>query len=284
MTFEAEDLVKQAIERHKGTIGVACSFGKDSMVVLQMALKHDKNIPVLFANTGVEFPETIEFKNRMIEEWDLNIHETKPIKSFWTCITDYGFPVFRGKGTSRSPKCCIYTKEKPMMLLQKDLGIVAIFTGLMAEESRQRKLTMMRYDHKKAPVMWHDDIEFCGQRWWSKHDGIWKYHPIAYWSEADVLNYTKQNNIPLNSVYTKWNGIYKRCGCLPCPAYLDWEKKLPKTHPKLYLTLKKLQEPTQRRIIEQEKRMDKQREEYDKEILKEVEREELEYYRNSSQD
>jgi hypothetical protein len=30
--------------------------------------------------------------------------------------------------------------------------------------------------------------------------------------------------------------------------------------------------------------MDKQREEYDKEILKEVEREELEYYRNSSQD
>jgi 3'-phosphoadenosine 5'-phosphosulfate sulfotransferase (PAPS reductase)/FAD synthetase len=245
MTFEAEDLIKQAIERHGNNVAVACSFGKDSMVVLDMARKVNPNIKVLFANTGVEFPETIEFKDRIVKEWNLNFYETKPLKTFWECINDYGFPVFRGKGTARSPKCCIYTKEKPMVNLQKDLGVVAIFTGLMAEESRTRKLTMMRYDNKKAPVMWKDDIEFCGQRWWSKHDGIWKYHPIAYWSETDVLNYIKTNNIPLNPVYTKWGGIYKRCGCLPCPAYLDWEKKLSKTHQQLYLTLKKLQNPTQ---------------------------------------
>ncbi len=37
--FEAKDLIKQAIERYGDNIAVACSFGKDSMVVLHMALE-----------------------------------------------------------------------------------------------------------------------------------------------------------------------------------------------------------------------------------------------------
>ena len=79
--FEAADLVRQAIERHKGHIAVACSFGKDSMVVVRMALDVDPNIIIIFENTGVEFRETINFKNRMKVEWNLNLHETKPLKS-----------------------------------------------------------------------------------------------------------------------------------------------------------------------------------------------------------
>ena len=70
MVFDAQDLVKQAIERDKSNIAVACSFGKDSMVVLQMALKIDPNIKVIFENTGVEFPETIKFKNKIKKEWN----------------------------------------------------------------------------------------------------------------------------------------------------------------------------------------------------------------------
>ena len=246
--FEAEELVKQAIERHGNQLGVACSFGKDSIVVLHMALKYNPNIKVLFLNTGVEFPETIKFKEQITKDWNLNLVESKPLKSFWECIEKYGVPTYRGKGTARTPKCCHYLKEKPAEILQKEIGINAILTGLMACESRQRKLTMMRYDHKKAPIMSHGDIEFCGQRWFSKHDTTWKYHPIAYWNEQDVWNYIYQKDLPVNPVYYKWNGIYDRCGCLPCTAYIGWEKKLSKSHKGLYLQLKKLQNPKQRRL------------------------------------
>ena len=245
MSFDAEVLVKEAVERYGDQLGVACSFGKDSMVVLHMALKYKPDIKIFFFNTGVEFPETIAFKERMKKEWNLNLFESKPLKSFWQCIEEYGVPNYRGKGTSRTPKCCHYLKEKPAELIQKKQGVVAILTGLMAYESRQRKLTMMRYDNKKAPIMSHGDIEFCGQRWFSKHDLIWKHHPIAYWSEQDVWNYTIQNEIPVNPVYYKWNGIYNRCGCLPCSAYIGWEKKLSKSHKGLYLRIKQLQNPKQ---------------------------------------
>jgi len=97
-----------------------------------------------------------------------------------------------------------------------------------------------------------EGIGFCGQRYFAKSLGVWKLHPIAYWTEDDVFKYIKDNNIPLNPVYTKWNRLYKRCGCLPCTAYLDWEKKLSKSHPKLYRRIKQLQHPSQLTIPQME--------------------------------
>ncbi len=245
--FEPEVLIKQSIKKHGDNIVVACSFGKDNLVVLHMALKYNPNIKVIFENTGVEFPETIKFKDKIKKLWSLNLYETKPLKTFWECIKEYGIPTMRkqgGKG-SNAPKCCHYLKEKPSSILQKKLKIQAVITGLQACESRSRGLIAMRYDNKKAPYMSKDNIEFCSQRWFTKSTEIWNYHPIMLWSTKQVWNYIKENNLPINEVYTKWKGLYKRCGCLPCTAYLDWEKKLGKSHPQLYRQLKKVQDPSQ---------------------------------------
>jgi len=236
MAFDAQDLVKQALERHPGKLSVSCSFGKDSMVVLHMALKVNPDIPVTFANTGVEFPETLDFKERMKDEWNLNLYESKPIKSFWECVDSYGIPKPRGK--DHAPKCCKYCKEKPMQILQESLGMVGYFTGLTSAESRQRKLIAMRYDNEKAPRMEYEDVKFCGQRWHNIGENMWKYHPIMYWSEKDVWDYHGKNNIPHNEVYDKWGGIYDRVGCLPCTAYLNWDKKLSVSHPTLFHIMK----------------------------------------------
>ena len=243
MPFEAEDLIKQAIERYGNKIAVACSFGKDSIVVLHMALKYNPDIKVVFHNTGVEFPETIHYKKKIAEEWNLNLIETKPIKSFWQCVKEYGLPQVRASGKgSNVPMCCIYCKEKPAEKAYKEHGIIACITGLMAEESHQRRLLAARYDNNNDE---YNNIKFCGQRYYARSQNLWKFHPIIYWKEKDVFDYIEKHQIPLNPVYTKWNGIYKRCGCLPCTAYLGWERKLSKAYPKLYLKLKKIQDPEQ---------------------------------------
>lgn len=243
MAFEAQDLVRQAIERHKDRIAVACSFGKDSMVVLHMALKVNPDVKVIFENTGVEFPETIEFKNRIKDEWHLNLFETTPLKSFWDCADEYGLPTVRkggGKG-SNAPKCCQYLKEKPSLILQKELGVNAILTGMQACESQARFKLAKRYDNGKAPYMERDfegdTVTFCSQRWYTKSVDCWMYHPIMLWSIPDVWKYIDDNKLPINEVYTKWNRLYPRCGCLPCTAYTSWRKRLPISHPKLYQML-----------------------------------------------
>jgi phosphoadenosine phosphosulfate reductase len=244
MVFESSDLIKQAIEYHGNRIAVACSFGKDSMVVLEQALKVDPNIKVIFENTGVQFPETYKFRNYMVDEWNINLFESKPIKSFWECARCYGLPQCRkrgGKG-SNAPKCCYYLKEKPGLLLERKIGVNAVITGLQSCESQSRKLLAMRYDSGNVPYTERDNIEFCSQRWFTRSTNKWNYHPIMNWSIEDVWVYTKKNDIPVSEVYTKWGGIYPRSGCLPCTAYKSWEDRLSVSHPKLYNYLKNFED------------------------------------------
>lgn len=253
MPFEAETLIKEAIDRYGEHISVSCSFGKDSLVVLHMALKHDPNVKVVFFNTGVEFPETLRLKDRLKKEWSLNLYETKPYhKSYWDCVEEYGLPRIRASKKTKGsnvPRCCIYLKERPASIIQKELGLMATMTGMQAVESRSRKLLALRYDNKKAPYMERDNIEFCSQRWYTRSTGMWYYHPIMLWTTKEVWDYTREHELPVNEVYTKWNGVYDRCGCLPCTAYIGWEKKLSKSHPSLYRHLKRLADPKQTILV-----------------------------------
>jgi len=246
--FEAEELIKQSIEKYGENVGVACSFGKDSLVVLHMALKYNWNIKVFFNNTGVEFPETIKFKEEITKLWNLNLIETKPYKNmtFWKCLDKYGLPTCRGgKKKLHTPKCCYYLKEKPTQIAYKEHKIKAIFTGITRWESRVRNLVFLKYENLRD-----DDINIgtCGQRYFSKSWGIWKIHPIINWKEEEVWDYIKRNNLPINPVYQKWNGVHRRVGCLPCTAYTTWEKVLSKSHPQIYRLLKRKQHPEQREL------------------------------------
>jgi len=90
---------------------VACSFGKDSIVVLHLALKQKPDIPVHFANTLVQYPETYAYAKKMVELWKLNIFETTPHLNwnFFKVADKYGLP----DGKKRSDMCCDYLKDIP---------------------------------------------------------------------------------------------------------------------------------------------------------------------------
>ena len=117
--FEAEDLIRQAIKRYGDTLCIACSFGKDSIVPVHMALQYDSNIKIMFNNGLAEFAENIRYKKDIVTDWGINLIETKPEKgeTFWPCAEKYGLPTVRKSGGSgpNQPKCCYYLKEKPAM-------------------------------------------------------------------------------------------------------------------------------------------------------------------------
>lgn len=129
-----------------------------------------------------------------------------------------------------SGKCCDYMKKKPCHKYEKETKRKP-YVGTMASESRYRKQGWLRtgcnaYETQKP-----------------------KSQPMSFWTDQDILQYIKENNIEIASIYG--NVIqdnegnydttgYKRSGCVFCTLGCHLEKepnrfqKLKETHPKLY--------------------------------------------------
>ena len=191
---------------------VSCSFGKDSTVVLALVREVMPEVPVIFNNTGVQYGETYRFKSHLVEEWNLNLIETKPIKSFWEVADKYGLP----DGKKKSDRCCDYLKEIPYRKVVKKYGFAVSFTGITVLESRHR--------------MFH--ICESGQAYYSRKDNVMKVHPIAFWTPQEVWDFINRVRIPVNPAYEKY-GI-ERLGCVPCTSHKMWREQMAKVNPKLY--------------------------------------------------
>lgn len=199
---------------------VSCSFGKDSMVVLHLALEVNPRIPINFNNTLIEFPETMRLMRKFSDEWDLNIAVLRPAPgiNFWKInerITrDH---LRRDDGKKHSNICCWHLKEKPFKLWRVERNINKCFTGITALESRNRLLNVA--------CMKGTDYYNC-------KDGLYKIHPILYWTEQEVWDFTKDMGLPVNEAYACYG--LKRIGCMYCMSHKNWRKQVRRLSPRVY--------------------------------------------------
>jgi 3'-phosphoadenosine 5'-phosphosulfate sulfotransferase (PAPS reductase)/FAD synthetase len=199
-------LLEFVLGKHKQPV-VCWSGGKDSTVVLSLVKKHYPDIPVIYVDSRVEFPEGRRFVKHVAKIWKLNLIVAKPSEkdAFWKVGSRFGWPIFRKNIASNveravrtgnireqlsplekflaqnrvhiSARCCEYLQEKPSKeveeLLKADLKIV----GLRAHESRAR--VRLWVDHGDY---------FYVKRYFGRNRGIWKANPISIWTEEDEGN------------------------------------------------------------------------------------------------
>lgn len=223
--YEPEAAIRKAVSQFGDALAVSCSWGSCSVAVLEMALKIKPDITIIFDDTTVEYPQTYEYRDLILREWNLQKQyvETKPLMPFWDVWKKFGAPFPRGgKGRKRKPACCHYCKDEPFCIVARKRGIQATLTGIRAAESWGR----------------FQVISHIGQYYCNKHfHGIWRIHPIAFWTQEETKNYLIRNNIPLNAVYTELG--LPRNGCQPCTGFKGWERQLAITNPKMYAWIQK---------------------------------------------
>lgn len=229
----SRSLIRTTLRKHTNPI-VACSFGKDSMVVLHMIRNLTKSVKVIWNNTLVEYPDTYLFAKKVIEEWKLDCIEAKPEKTFWDIVEEYGFPINSRNAKAEKQiatyKCCEELKKKPTKKVLKKIKPDLYFTGLTRHESRLREFSARLYGDY-----------FYSKKW--KH---WKCHPVLNWTAKDIWEYHKLFKVPYNPLYDK-TGVHIRggirTGCWPCPQAIKYGKleHLRVYYPKLfyYLVVKK---------------------------------------------
>jgi len=227
------------IEFNKDKLVVAFSGGKDSLVVLHIVRQYYPQVAVCFNDTGIEYPETKAFIKQIAKDWDLNLITTSYYKkTFWDCVEQYGFPEktkshFKDRGKQYKAKCCYYLKEMPMRLAIRENGWLGMFTGTTAVESQKR----MFVAHQKG-ICYH-----------TKHYNLCKINPILWWTQEEVWDFIRKENLPYNRLYDIGA---RRVGCMPCTAYLNWEEQMSRLNINMYalIKLRKDKQYTMKRILE----------------------------------
>jgi len=193
--FEAkqpQDVIAAAIERYRGKIVLACSFGAEDVVLVDMVHRIDPSMPLFYLDTEFLFPETYATRDRVIERYGLKPAQVIQMKSLLTPqkqTEEYGDALW-----SREPdRCCQLRKVEPLTRVLR--GYEAWITGIRRDQAPSRA--------NAGIVEWDQKFELV------------KINPLARWSWNDVWTYVKVYEVPYNSLHDQ---NYPSIGCTHCTA------------------------------------------------------------------
>ena len=184
--LSAEEVLAHMVERFHPRLTVACSFQKESSVIMDMLLKIEPAARFFTLDTSVLFPETYAVWREMEKRYGVNV-EVHQGPSLARQAALHGDELWK-----REPdKCCDIRKVKP--LTEALAGVDAWMSGLRREQSPARASTP-----KLA---------------WDEKNERWKASPLADWSEQDVWRYIVENDVPYNDLHDRG---YASIGCTHC--------------------------------------------------------------------
>jgi len=176
-------IIQHAVEKYP-RIFAACSFGKDSRVLVDLAVQVQPDLLFVGIDTGYEFPETIEFGEGLVRETGINFRWVRPSEEARRRIdAEYGDSFIRND----QYKCC----EMKIPAIESIIHEYdAWLTGLRRDETEYRKSTRIIEEGKIA-----------------------KINPIAFWTNEDVWQYIDNNKLRNHPLY---DAGFPSLGCKPC--------------------------------------------------------------------
>jgi phosphoadenosine phosphosulfate reductase len=174
------DTASEALERYGDRLVLLCSFQKEESVLVDELLAiggSPSPVRIVTIDTGVLFPETLETWRSFERHFGIavEVHDASASDRAW----------------SGPDNCCSSAK---VGALERALeGAEAWITGLRREQSPTRsQIELSERDASR---------------------GIWKYNPLAYWSERDIWRRIHERELPYHPLHDRG---YASIGCAPC--------------------------------------------------------------------
>jgi phosphoadenosine phosphosulfate reductase len=187
-------------------VTVSFSGGKDSLVVLNIARKAVPKLTAFFADTGLEFPETVEYVERYTREAGIDLKIERAEAAF-----EENFPAF-GPPAKDFRWCCKVCKLGPISHFLA-AGEVITVDGKRRYESFQRGNVGAVERNPFVP-------------------GQISVYPVRDWRALEIWLYIRMEKLPYNPLYDQG---FERIGCWLCPSALQAEYvRMKELHPEKF--------------------------------------------------
>jgi phosphoadenosine phosphosulfate reductase len=172
----AQEVLGYAVERFHPRLYVACSFQKESSVIMDMLLRIEPEARFFTIDNGVLFDETHATKRALERRYGIEVE------------------VFDSNPDGRpltADDCCGDNKVAAFRRAISDAD--AWIAGLRRAHSAERGGTPKLH--------------------WDERNLVWKANPLADWTERDVWRYVAEHDVPYNPLHDRG---YDSIGCTLC--------------------------------------------------------------------
>ncbi|HYB90637.1 MAG TPA: phosphoadenylyl-sulfate reductase [Candidatus Binataceae bacterium] len=188
----AQDVLAWALSRFGRRMAICASFQSEACVLIDMAWRIDPNVRVFTIDTGRLPQETFDLIEQIRERYGIATEVILPEhEAVQKMVSEHGSNLFL-RDVGLRLLCCQVRKVLPLKRALANLD--AWVTGL------RRDQTLTRSEIRKVEI---DE----------QHGGIVKVSPLAGWTEREVWDYIRLNDVPYNALYERG---YRSIGCASC--------------------------------------------------------------------
>jgi phosphoadenosine phosphosulfate reductase len=186
-TASPEEIIAWAHERFAPHLTMATAFGPEGCVILAMLARVAPQTYVFNLDTGYQFIETLDLRDRIARKYGIEVDMLQPELSVPEYEAKHGGPLYK----TNPNQCCFDRKVK--VLRAAAAKHHAWMSGIRRDQSA---------DRARAAIV---D--------WDKKFNLVKISPLANWTKKDVWTRIMAEDIPYNPLHDRG---YPSVGCWPC--------------------------------------------------------------------
>ena len=182
-----QEILRWAVDQFHPRLTMATAFGAEGCCLIHMLAEIEPSVRIFNLETGYQFPETLELRERIKERYGIEVELRAPRATVAEYEADHGGPLY----ASRPDQCCHDRKIVPLR------RAVAGYDAWISAIRRDQTV------HRAA----------AGIVQWDSKFNLVKVNPLLRWSKSDVWDFIVKHEVPYNPLH---DAGYPSIGCWPC--------------------------------------------------------------------
>jgi phosphoadenosine phosphosulfate reductase len=182
-----QEIIAWAVEHYFPKLTMATAFGPEGCVILHMLAEIEPRVYVFNLDTGYQFQETLQLRDRIAQRYGIHVELKQPELSVQQYEAQHGGPLYH----TNPDQCCFDRKVR--VLREAVVGFHAWMSGIRRDQTP---------DRARAPILG-----------WDKKFNLVKISPLANWTKNQVWKFIVDHQVPYNPLHDQG---YPSIGCWPC--------------------------------------------------------------------